>query len=202
MTWTKLGSEFFDDCAEAGLSDAAVRTHAEAIGYLFGQENFDLTLKKSTMRRWSGSAQPEQAAAELVAAKFWQDEPGTWIVLHHADVIRQSLTAQMKKREDDKLSKRRKRSAVGTDVATEGNTDSATDVLATQTDRQTDIQAAVSKPVENINEETGGVEDWPPVAAVLKAPPTCGDPACQIRLVGIELSWGYCRDHREERKSA
>lgn len=130
MTWTKLGSEFFDDCAEAGLSDAAVRTHLEAIGYLYGQENYNLTLKKSTMGRWAGSDQREQASADLVAAGMWRDSGTEWTVVHHADVIRQSLTAQLKKREDDKEGKRKRRRApVGTDVGS--------DVAATQTDSQT-----------------------------------------------------------------
>ena len=56
MTWQKLGTEFPDDCAEANLSDAAFRTHVEAIGYLYGQENFECTVKKSTVRRWADPA--------------------------------------------------------------------------------------------------------------------------------------------------
>ncbi|HLM22218.1 MAG TPA: hypothetical protein VK390_11930 [Propionibacteriaceae bacterium] len=158
MTWTKLGTEFFDDCAEAVLSDAAVRTHAEAIGYLYGQENFDLTLKKSTMRRWAGSDCPEEAALELVAAGMWTDGKAEWTVVHHADVIRQSLTAQLKKREDDKARARKKRGYVGSDVGS--------DVHATQTDRQTYKQTASNEgsssgwnfaPAERVDLNTGEV---------------------------------------------
>ena len=128
MTWQKLGMEFWDECADAALSDAAVRTHGEAIGYVYSQENFDMTVKKSTMRRWAGSDQAEQAAAELVAKGFWTDGKTEWTVVHHANVVRQSLTAQAKKREDDRDRQRKKRSNVGTDVGS--------DVHATQTDRQ------------------------------------------------------------------
>ena len=140
MTWSKFGSEFSNDCAEVGLSDAAYRTHSEAIIYLYCQENFACTLKKSTMRRWSGSDQAGRAAAELVAAGFWRDGKTEWTVVHHADVIRQSLAAQLKKREDDKAYQHKKREEdkarqekkrrnVGNDV---GN-----DVGATHTDRHT-----------------------------------------------------------------
>jgi hypothetical protein len=108
MTWQKKGTEFGDDCAEAGLSDAAYRTHDEAIGYIYGQENFALTVKKSTMRRWSGSDRAEQAATELVAKGFWKE---------------------LRKREDDKVRAGKKRRGVGTDVGG--------DVVATQTDKQT-----------------------------------------------------------------
>jgi hypothetical protein len=44
VTWVKLGDEFFDDCADAGLSDAAVRTHAEAIGFLYRLESKGLEI--------------------------------------------------------------------------------------------------------------------------------------------------------------
>jgi hypothetical protein len=132
MTWQKLGMEFWDECADAALSDAAVRTHGEAIGYVYSQENFDMTVKKSTMRRWAGSDQAEQAASELVAKGFWTDSKTEWTVVHHANVVRQSLTAQLKKREDDKERQRKNRSKVGTDVGSA--------VHATQTDRQTDKQ--------------------------------------------------------------
>ena len=144
MTWQKLGMEFWDECADAALSDTAVRTHGEAIGYVYSQENFDMTVKKSTMRRWAGSDQAEQAATELVAKGFWTDSKTEWIVVHHANVVRQSLTAQAKKREDDKERQRKNRSKVGTDVGS--------DVHATQTDRQT---SSLDKKLQLTSESTG-----------------------------------------------
>ena len=71
------------------------------------------------------SSHAQQAAAELVAKGMWKDDETEWTVVHHADVIRQSLAAQLKKREDDKEYQRKRRRNVGTDV------------VATQTDRQT-----------------------------------------------------------------
>jgi integrase len=49
MTWTKLGAEFFDDCADRGLSDAAVRTHVEAIG-LRAKARIEVDLGEGTWR--------------------------------------------------------------------------------------------------------------------------------------------------------
>ncbi len=34
MTWAKFGTEFPDECAHQGMSDAAYRTHSEALIYL------------------------------------------------------------------------------------------------------------------------------------------------------------------------
>jgi hypothetical protein len=132
MTYAKFGTEFGDDCAEANLSDAAFRTHMEAISYIYGQENFDCTVKKSTRHRWAGSERAEHAVAELIAKGMWKDGQTEWTVVHHGDVIRQSLAAQLKKREYDKRYQRGKRGAVVNDV---GNDDGTT-----QTDRQTDKQ--------------------------------------------------------------
>jgi len=134
MTWYKHGTEFPDDCAEAVLSDAAFRTHVEAINYIYRQENFDLTVKKSTMRRWAGSDQAEQATSELVAKGMWTDGKTEWTVVHHADVIRQSLAAQQTARETSKKTsaKYRAKAKDSTDV-----TDDVTRHVTPNTDRQT-----------------------------------------------------------------
>jgi hypothetical protein len=162
MTWMKFGTEFGDDCAEANLSDAAFRTHVEAIGYVYGQENLGLTVKKSTRRRWAGSDRWEQAVGELVAKGMWADGETEWTVVHHADVIRQSIVARQKKREDDKVRARKKRGFVGSDVGS--------DVAATQTDRQADKQPRQGSVVdEQIDWVTGEV--FPSSACSV-----CGEP--------------------------
>lgn len=102
MTWQKLGTEFWDDCAQAGLSDAAVRTHAEAIGWLYRVESTDMRIGKHLVGRFAGSPCWESAVKELVAAEFWRDGISAYVLVHHADVIRQSIAAQKKKRERDK----------------------------------------------------------------------------------------------------
>lgn len=128
MTWTKLGVEFFDDCANAGLTDAAARTHAEAIGWLYRIERSDLRIPKHLVRRFAGSDQADTAAKDLVALGFWSDDGDAYVVEHHAEVIRQSMAAQLAHRERERIRQQKKRS-VGSKVGT--------NVAATQTDRQT-----------------------------------------------------------------
>src|SRR5918998_2982553 len=74
MTWCKFGTEFFDDLANAGLSDAAVRTHAEAISWIYRVEQTDLRIPKHLVRRFAGSEAWEVAVKDLVAAEFWRDD--------------------------------------------------------------------------------------------------------------------------------
>jgi len=102
VTWTKLGIEFFDECAQAGLSDAAVRTHVEALGWLYRVESPDLKITKHLVRRFAGSPHWESAVAELVARGWWHDSANAYVVVHHADVFRQSVAAQQAKRIRDK----------------------------------------------------------------------------------------------------
>jgi hypothetical protein len=136
MTWTKLGSEFFDECAAEGLSDTAVRTHAEAISWIYGVENTDLCFQRHLIRRFAGSPQWEAAVTELVRLGWWVTHEDTYVLVHHADVIRASITAQQIKRDRDKRAQRsyRKRSEVrdvSADVSASvsGDADSQTDSL-------------------------------------------------------------------------
>ncbi len=95
MTWTKKGCEFGDECARAGLSDAAYRVHDEAIGWLYTVEATDCRIPKHLVRRFAGSPDWEQAIKELVEVhRFWRDRGDCWEVVHHGDVIRQSIGAQ------------------------------------------------------------------------------------------------------------
>lgn len=139
MTWTKYGVEFFDQCAESGLSDAAVRTHAEALHYLSRLEDMDMRIKKHLVRRFAGSPDWEQAAKDLVTAEFWRDEGDAYVVVHHENVFRQSLAAQLSKRDTERERQRRKRSREPRDVGT--NVD--TNERPTQTDSLTDFQPDV-----------------------------------------------------------
>jgi len=140
MTWAKYGVEFFDQCAEASLSDAAVRTHAEALHWLFQIEHMDMRIKKHLVRRFAGSADWERAAKDLIAAEFWRDEGDAYVVEHHGDVFRQSLAAQLSKRETERERQRKKRAGAARAVTPNVGTDVGTNVRPTQTDRHTDLQ--------------------------------------------------------------
>jgi len=102
MTWIKFGVEFFDECADAGLSDAAVRTHAEALGYLYRTESRDMRIRTHVIRRFAGSGEWAAALRELVVKKFWREDRDGYVVVHHGDAFRGSLAAQRNKRERDK----------------------------------------------------------------------------------------------------
>src|SRR5215212_11490199 len=146
MTWTKFGVEFFDECADAGLSDAAVRTHAEALGYLYRTESRDMRIRKHTIRRFAGSGEYVAAVRELVDKRFWREDGAEYVLVHHGNVYRQSLAAQRDKRDRDKRAQQahRDRERAEREAAKDsGKAQSVSDdvsayVNATQTDRHTD----------------------------------------------------------------
>jgi hypothetical protein len=75
--WTKLGDEFPD--TTASLSDAAVRTHVEALCWS-NRRLLDLVIPKSHLRRFAETTDPDAAASELVETGWWQDSGDTWFV--------------------------------------------------------------------------------------------------------------------------
>ena len=133
MTWTKKGAEFTDECARAALSDAAYRTHDEAIAWLYLVEATDCRIPKRLMPRIAVSLDWELAVKELVTLRFWRDRGEFWEVVHHADVIRQSIAAQRNKRSGDAKRQREHRRKKARNVTR----DITRDVAATQTDSQT-----------------------------------------------------------------
>lgn len=137
MTWTKLGDEYSDDLALAGLSDAAYRTHTEAIGWIYRVEAEDLRIPCALVRRFAGSDRAAEAIETLIAAGFWRDESTHYVVVHHADVIRQSLAAQQAKRDGDRERQRRHRDRKPREVTGGVTRDVTDDDAATQTDSQT-----------------------------------------------------------------
>ena len=141
MTYQKIGQEFWDECAHAGLSDAAVRTHAEALGWLYRVESKDLRVPKHLLHRFAGSTEWETAVKDLVAAGFWRDHGDNWVVVHHATVYRGSLGAQRKKRERDRRAQaaHRKRQS-GADVSA---------YPVSQSDRSTQLGEATSSAADD-----------------------------------------------------
>lgn len=144
MTWRKTGSEFDDECALADLSNGAYRTHMEAIGYVYTVELMSCRFPKRSLPRFAASPTLSDDMAELVASGFWKDAGADYEVVHHADVIRQSLAAQSGKRVRDKKAQRTHRARQSRDGnPTEGSTPVSADVSAYvsgDTDRQTDMQ--------------------------------------------------------------
>lgn len=141
MTWTKLGSEFFRECFHHGLSDASVRTHGEAIEYLYTCEEMSLRIPKRAVRSFAGSEDATQAVEDLVALEWWADRGTHWEVIHHADVIRQSLAAQQKQRATSKKTsaKYRQKKTEQPESSSDGTTE-VTRHVTPNADRQTDKQ--------------------------------------------------------------
>jgi hypothetical protein len=73
VTWAKFGTELRGQLVNADLSDAAVRTHIEALLWLYEIESPELHIPKRGARTIFGSTDYEAAIAELVAARFWFD---------------------------------------------------------------------------------------------------------------------------------
>lgn len=84
MTWLKLGDEFADECARAGLSDAAFRTHVEGLGWAMRRlTGGDVDARD--VRRFAETTDPDAAVRELVAAGLWQETATGWRIVHHLE---------------------------------------------------------------------------------------------------------------------
>jgi hypothetical protein len=151
MTWAKTGSEFPDDAFNVELTDAGYRTHHEAITYLFKLERTDCYIRTDEVRRFVGSPHAELAVQELVNLGWWRVKQQGYEVVHHADVIRGGITAQVKKRDNSKRNQKAWRERQVSD-------DESADVSA-YADRQTDNQAGIE-----VGADSNG--RWPPTRAI------------------------------------
>lgn len=137
MTWTKTGSEFPDDAFNVELSDAAYRTHHEAITYLYKIERTDCYVRTDEVRRFAGSPHADMAVTELVGQGWWRISGQGYEIVHHGDVIRRSIVAQQRKLERDKKAATAYRRRKG------DSADVSADVIP-DADRQTDKQASTA----------------------------------------------------------
>jgi hypothetical protein len=114
MSWTKLSDDFGDHCA--GLSDAAFRTHVEALVWTMRRETGGY-INARDVRRFGESVHVDMAVTELVNCGWWSIENDGYRVNHHMehqpepDVIaaRRHLAAERQRR------KRRKAAGVTED---------------------------------------------------------------------------------------
>lgn len=77
MTWSKFGEEFGD--AARDLSDAAFRTHVEAVMWS-NRRLLDLVIPRKDVKRFAETDSPDDAIAELVFTGWWQDVPDGWYI--------------------------------------------------------------------------------------------------------------------------
>jgi len=151
MTWTRTGAEFPDDAYSDELSDAAYRTHHEAITYLFKLERTGCFIRVDEVRRFAGSPLADMAVTELVNLGWWRVKQQGYEVVKHSDVIRSGITAQVKKREANKRNQQawRKRNV---------SDDNSADISAYAVS-QSDRQAGSEERAEHN-------DGWPPVRAI------------------------------------
>jgi len=105
MTWAKLSDTYGDECST--LSDAAFRTHTEAIVWTMRREAggyFDAR----EVKRFGESPHVDMAVAELVACGWWSIEGQGYRVNHHMEHQPEPEIVQ-KRRADAAERQRRKR---------------------------------------------------------------------------------------------
>lgn len=138
MTWTKLGDEFTAECGNVELSDAAFRTHVELIAWLYRVEQMDLLIPKSRLAKVLESDRAETAIRELLAQGWYRNHDRHYELLHHADVVRQSIAAQQTARRNSKKTsaKYREKKAAETPPTEPEVTGHVTGLADRQTDKQ------------------------------------------------------------------
>ena len=116
MTWLKLSDDFGDECARAGLSDEAFRLHVEGLGWAMRRENGG-RIDRRDLRRFAETADPEFAAAELVAVDFWSaTSDGGWQIDHHMEYQPDPQVISARRAKDATRQTRRRRKLVGLDT--------------------------------------------------------------------------------------
>lgn len=149
MTWRKTGAEFDAECDSVEMSDAAYRTHQEGIGYIYETSNMACSFPRRKVTKFANSQDVENAVRELLSLGFWRELGDRYEVVHHADVIRQSLAAQAKKLTRDKKAQQAYRDRQAGKSQPENSTAETPTVSAdvsADTDRQTDKQLGAGVP--------------------------------------------------------
>jgi hypothetical protein len=113
MTWTKIGDEFADEAAD--LTDAAVRTHIEALLWS-NRRLLDLVVPKRDLRRFAFSTivrvdnpDDDLVIKELVTEGWWEDRGDSWFVGVRWPEWQHDRIQVLRVRERETLKKRRQR---------------------------------------------------------------------------------------------
>lgn len=106
--WVKTGDEFIDDAAD--LSDAAVRTHMDALHWS-ARRGLDLRVPKRDQRRFAFSPNADQAVSELVNVGWWVDEGDRWYLAYRPEWQLSREQVQRRRYQNAQAQERRRRHA-------------------------------------------------------------------------------------------
>lgn len=120
ILWTKLDTGFPEDMMRAGVSSDAFRTHVEAIAWAYRNDGI-LVIPARLLPRIAGADEPEDAAAELCDLGLWERTPAGLLIVHHADVIRESVDAQEARRKGSRERQQAHRERIRHLRAVDGN---------------------------------------------------------------------------------
>lgn len=82
MTWAKLSDDY--PVQTAPLSDAAFRTHTEALCWTMLRETGG-RISDREVQRFAETQDPEKAVEELVRRAFWKVDGGGYLIVHHME---------------------------------------------------------------------------------------------------------------------
>lgn len=110
MTWTKLSDDFPVECRD--LSDAAFRTHVEALIWTMLREGNDVVSARD-IRRFAESPDSAEAVNELVRGGFWEQLDDGFRVMHHREHQPTPEEIAARRAKDAKRQERRRRHLSG-----------------------------------------------------------------------------------------
>lgn len=114
MVWAKLTDDFPDRAARAELSDAAFRTHVEALCWVMRRETGG-ALTARDLRRCAETTDPPAAAAELVAAGWWRPAAAGWLLVESMGDQPDPETIEARRRMASERQRRKRRKAAQLD---------------------------------------------------------------------------------------
>lgn len=154
MTWTKFGEEFGD--AARDLSDAAFRTHVEAIMWS-NRRLTDLCIKRTEVKRFAETDDPDKAITELVDAGWWKENPSGWYIGCRFPEWQLESTVIEARREQTALRQRRHRLHAAGDHSL--CTDKCTASPVTRDTTRDEMRDATRDPVRIGTERIGTARD-------------------------------------------
>lgn len=107
--YTRLENNFFPELLAKDLTDTAVVTHCDVIGWLYAEERACCTIPCSSLRLVASSDAYQDAATELVRAGVWEKVGNNYVVVHHADVVSSTINSYHSKLRRDRSAKSARR---------------------------------------------------------------------------------------------